>query len=299
MGEQKVILFKGIDITRPLVLSKISSVLFYRYSPNFVFNGERHLDWEFVYVDKGAVVIEANGVTHHLQSGQFFIHRPMEFHKIRSDGVCCDVFIIAFTLSEGGEDLMKLAGQPQQIVESTKEVLAKIKEEDRLVFSGTNFFTDPIVYSPRYGSLEYVANLLENFFILSLRGQGKEEEVQETKNGNDIVNSAIEYLSDHIGENVKFSDLSNHLGYSESYIAKLFRNVLHSSVKEYQISLKIEKAKTLIIEKKLSFSEIAYQLGFSSVQHFSKMFKEKTHFSPSAFQKSVFMSNLYDPFSQV
>jgi AraC-like DNA-binding protein len=299
MDERKQVVFKGLDVERPLIVKNIGSILFYRYSPNFVFNGEYHNAWEFVYVDKGQVQIEANDVPFLVNAGQFFIHKPMEFHKIRSNGVSCDVFIMAFSLEKGGDDLLRLAGKVQTPGEKAKTILSGIMEENKLVFQNTDFFQEEIKFAPYFGSIEYVANLLENFFILSLRAEPEKTEPKEPKNGNAIVNFAIQYLTEHIGENVKFSDLSNRLGYSESYLAKLFRNVLHSSVKEYQINLKIEKAKTLIVEKNLSFSEIAYQLGFSSVQHFSKMFKEKTGFSPSAYQKSVFMRNLYDPFTPV
>lgn len=299
MADEKLVIFKGLAVERTIEIQKIASILFYRYSPTFAFKGEKHADWEFVYVDKGQVLIEADGKPFTLKDGEFFLHRPMEFHKIRSDGVSSDVFIMAFTLSSGGSDLLRLAGKVQTASEVAKNVLTKIMEEKKLVYPMTNFFAEKIEYKPQYGTIEYVANLMENFLILSLRGSQMEDISEETKKGNSIVNSAIEYLSEHLGENIKFSDLSNHLGYSESYIAKLFRNVLHTSVKEYQINLKIEKAKTLIVEKKLSFSEIAYQLGFSSVQHFSKMFKEKTCYSPSAYQKSVFMRNLYDPFTAV
>jgi AraC-like DNA-binding protein len=299
MAEEKFVIFKGLPVERPIVIEKIASVLFYRYSPSFVFKGEKHSDWEFVYVDKGQVLIEADGQPFSLHDGEFFLHKPMQFHKIKSDGVSSDVFIMAFTLSSGGSDLLKLTDRVVTANESARSVLTRIMEEKKLVYPATNFFADKIEYKNEYGSLQYVANLLENFFILSLRGSQDASASEEIQKGNAIVNSAISYLSDHLGDNIKFSDLSSHLGYSESYIAKLFRNVLHTSVKEYQINLKIEKAKILIVEKKLSFSEIAYQLGFSSVQHFSKMFKEKTCYSPSSYQKSVFMKNLYDPFTAV
>jgi AraC-like DNA-binding protein len=299
MTERKYAAFKGLEVDRELVIKNIGSILFYRYSPNFAFAGEYHIDWEFVYVDKGQVVIEADDKPYTLSAGQAFLHKPMEFHKIRSDGVSSDVFIMAFLLDKGGEALLRLADKVQSPDEDEKAILSQIMEENKLVFRETNFFADNISFSPRFGSVQYVANLLENFFLLSLRNEPEKTEEKEPKNSNAILDEATRYLNEHLSENVTFAKLSDHLGYSSSYLAKLFRNVLHSSFKEYEINLKIEKAKTLIVEKNLTFSEIADQLGFSSVQHFSKMFKRKTGFNPTAYQKSVFMRNLYDPFTPV
>jgi AraC-like DNA-binding protein len=299
MDERKFVVFKGLNVKRGLSINNIGSILFYRYSPSFVFAGEFHADWEFVYVDKGRVAIEADGKPFTLNAGQFFLHKPMEFHKIRSDGVSSDVFIMAFLLETGEDSLLRLAGKVQSPNEEEKAILAQIMEENKLVFRETNFFEENIHFTPRFGSIQYVANLLENFFLLSLRKEPEKVEEKEPKNGNAILANATQYLNEHLNENVTFAELSNHLGYSASYLAKLFRGTLHSSFKEYSINLKIEKAKTLIVEKNLTFSEIADNLGFSSVQHFSKMFKRKTGFNPTEYQKSVFMRNLYDPFTPV
>jgi AraC-like DNA-binding protein len=299
MADRKYVAFKGLEVEREIVIKNIGSILFYRYSPNFIFGGESHIDWEFVYIDKGQVVIDSEETPFTLSAGQGFLHKPMEFHKIRSDGVSSDVFIMAFLLEKGEESLLRLADKIITPDEAEKSILGQIMEENKLVFRETNFFVDNIRFSPRFGSIQYVANLLENFFLLSLRNEPEKSEEKEPKNSNAILEEATHYLNDHLNENVTFAELSNHLGYSSSYLAKLFRSALHSSFKEYEINLKIEKAKTLIVEKNLTFSEIADQLGFSSVQHFSKMFKRKTGFNPTAYQKSVFMRNLYDPFTPV
>jgi len=49
----------------------------------------------------------------------------------------------------------------------------------------------------------------------------------------------------------------------------------------------VEKAKELISVSGLSISEVAYQLRFEHPQSFSKVFKNKTGFTPTAFKKSL------------
>lgn len=48
---------------------------------------------------------------------------------------------------------------------------------------------------------------------------------------------------------------------------------------------KIEEAKELLVYDELSISEISYRRGYSSVQHFSRQFKEVTGLTPSHYKK--------------
>ena len=50
------------------------------------------------------------------------------------------------------------------------------------------------------------------------------------------------------------------------------------------IKLKIEKAKELIVLGDLTFSEIAYQLGYSSPAHFTNQFKQVELKSPTEYK---------------
>ena len=55
--------------------------------------------------------------------------------------------------------------------------------------------------------------------------------------------------------------------------------------KEYAGTLRIEKAKELLISERQSVSEISEQLGFADLYHFSKIFKEKTSYSPLKYRE--------------
>ena len=67
----------------------------------------------------------------------------------------------------------------------------------------------------------------------------------------------------------------------------LFSSVEGLTIEQYIIKQKVEKVKELIVYDELNFSEIAYQLGYSSVAHLSSQFKKITGQSPSEFKKSL------------
>ncbi|MBR8535489.1 helix-turn-helix domain-containing protein [Carboxylicivirga sediminis] len=92
--------------------------------------------------------------------------------------------------------------------------------------------------------------------------------------------------SDVEGETVNSSDyLSNALGYDYSYLSKLFSSVEGLTIEKYIILQKIEKAKELLVYNELSLKEIAWKLGYSSVQHLSSQFKKITGLTPSHFKQ--------------
>jgi len=296
MDDKKTPVLHDLPVERPLQIQSISSVLYYRYSPSFVFEGEKHRQWEFVYVDKGAVIIESNHQSYALKAGSYFLHRPSEFHKIKADQTSSDVFIMTFLLKKGGSLLSSLSDQPHEVSEEGKDMLLRLLEENRLVFAGTDFFAKKIAYRSRLGSLQIIASLLEDFLLLGLRPKESEDPVNPT---NPLIGKIILSIQNHLTSPACLREVSSELGYSEGYISKFFARQYHVSVKDYQLNLRLEKAKSLLFERNKSLSDIADELGFSSLQHFSKVFKQKTHYSPSHYRNAALSKNLYDPFVNV
>ena len=69
------------------------------------------------------------------------------------------------------------------------------------------------------------------------------------------------------------------------YLTTLFSSIEGVTIEKYAILQKIERAKELLVYDELSLSEIAYKLGYSSVQHLSQQFKNTTGFTPSNFKQ--------------
>lgn len=61
-----------------------------------------------------------------------------------------------------------------------------------------------------------------------------------------------------------------------TYLSKLFSTKLGVTIEKYFIHLKIEKAKELIEAGQLNFTQISYDLGYSSVNYLSSQFKQIT-----------------------
>lgn len=79
--------------------------------------------------------------------------------------------------------------------------------------------------------------------------------------------------------------LVDHLHKDYQQLSRLFSSVEGKSIERYFILQKIERAKELIVYDEKTFAEIAYDLGYSSQQHFSRQFKKETGLSPSHFKE--------------
>ncbi len=101
-----------------------------------------------------------------------------------------------------------------------------------------------------------------------------------------------------IGENFKYSlHIENELGLNYNYLSGLFSSLESITIEQYVILQKVERVKELLKYGELTLSEIAYKLGYSSVQHLSNQFKKVTGFTASQF-KSI-TSNMRKPLDEV
>lgn len=87
------------------------------------------------------------------------------------------------------------------------------------------------------------------------------------------------------GNPVRISEyISQQLGHNYAYLSNHFSAATGSSIEQFVILHKIEKAKELILYDELNLTEISYQLNYSSVAHLSNQFKKVTGLSPTRFK---------------
>ena len=103
-----------------------------------------------------------------------------------------------------------------------------------------------------------------------------------------IKETIMEMVSSEEPINVKASVyLSEKLSHSYGYLSNLFSEITYSSIENYIMLQKIERAKNLIIKDSLTLTEVAYKLNYSSVAHLSTQFKNITGITPSQFQRII------------
>lgn len=78
--------------------------------------------------------------------------------------------------------------------------------------------------------------------------------------------------------------LSKEFSHDYNYISNLFTQVEGTTIEQYYIAQRIEKVKELLVYDEFSLSQMADDMGYSSVSHLSKQFKKVTGLTPSHFK---------------
>ncbi|HEY1163670.1 MAG TPA: AraC family transcriptional regulator, partial [Chitinophaga sp.] len=101
----------------------------------------------------------------------------------------------------------------------------------------------------------------------------------------DYDRERILYVRDYLLENIDapptLTELSRKAGLNEYKLKRAFKETFDKTVFEYLSDVRLETAKTDLLENKKTATEIAFGLGYSSLQHFSMAFKKKFGVSPN------------------
>ncbi|NLC41123.1 MAG: helix-turn-helix transcriptional regulator, partial [Clostridiaceae bacterium] len=101
------------------------------------------------------------------------------------------------------------------------------------------------------------------------------------------VETIEKFLINNIYNKLTLQDICDVFLISKSYLCKIFKEQTGESLMDYLTALKMREAKKLIREDQYNVTQISSLLGYSSIQHFSRMFKKIVGFSPTEYENSV------------
>lgn len=99
--------------------------------------------------------------------------------------------------------------------------------------------------------------------------------------------AVLEYIRSNIRENLTNSALADRFHMHPNHFVRFFRTKTDSTPAKYVASMRMEMAKNLLEESKLTISEIMDQIGMDDLSHFSKLFKKYYGVSPRKYRESL------------
>jgi AraC-like DNA-binding protein/ligand-binding sensor protein len=129
-----------------------------------------------------------------------------------------------------------------------------------------------------------VTKLMSSFstFLSAAEKRMIELELQNSKNPYD---KALLYVSNNYHRKISLNEVAETVNISISHLSHLFKKKAGKNFTEVLNELRIEKAGNLLCNTNMHTSEIAYEVGFSTVSHFNHTFKNITGMSPSVYKK--------------
>ena len=101
----------------------------------------------------------------------------------------------------------------------------------------------------------------------------------------EIVNSVMIYLRENYDKQIDFSSIAESQAVSAPYLSKLFHDHAGTSPSKYLAEYRMQQAKKLLLDTKLSIKEIADRVGYPDQFHFSKSFRNMVGLSPAQFRE--------------
>ncbi len=95
----------------------------------------------------------------------------------------------------------------------------------------------------------------------------------------------LEYLEEHLEDNLSLEEAANILEVTPAYFSRLFKKEMGVNYNNYLNRKKIKKAKNLLKNSDLPILNIALELGFTESNYFTKVFKKIAGVTPREYRK--------------
>lgn len=102
----------------------------------------------------------------------------------------------------------------------------------------------------------------------------------------DVLKRSIAYIKQHHAERIPLEEIAAHVSLSPTYFSRLFKEEMGTTFTEFLNRYRITKAKSLLVNSRISIIDIASLVGFEDQSYFTKVFKKLSGVSPGRFRES-------------
>lgn len=146
---------------------------------------------------------------------------------------------------------------------------------------------DAYYHSHTLAPQQYTAMIkLLEIFATHISTLANEIVVQEDEAESPMIRRARAYILANQADPIDLDKVAQAMHVSTFYFCKMFKKATGLTFTDYLSRVRVEKAKTLLLNPHLRISEIAYDVGFQSLTHFNRMFRKIVGESPTAYRES-------------
>ena len=254
-----------------------------------------HINWfELTVILGGKGKIYTNGKTEYVEvsEGDIYLSFPADIHEIESDSeIPLKYSFLSFILNGSS------------FASQFKKITMDFYEPKQRVFRDRNvsLLLDLLLsefMSVAYKQKDMMVYLFNEILIFTCRNflyQSQNVLPLNVSKKEMLCYSIMRYIDANILLIKDFSDIANHFNYNYSYLSKVFKQTTNITILDYLSTKKLERAKILLDERKLSLTKIAETLNYASIYSFSKSFKYRFGISPTEYQKRYGKNELPTP----
>lgn len=251
-----------------------------------------HKELQFSYVLKEKIIFFIDGKEILLEPGEGIIINSNILHKIKPFKENCEMFTINFDpiIIGGNRDSLIYNKYIEPFLNTShlkyiclnnrinwqKRTLDYIKETFDLSHQ------KPFLYE-----LEMLNNI--NLIWITLLRELKDIVKFNKKvhsSDEERVKQAIQYIQQHYAENLTLNDIASASNISKSECCRCFQRILNMTPFEYLLEYRILQSLQLLLKSNQTISNIAHNVGFSTISYYGKIFKRYMHCTPSEYRNN-------------
>jgi AraC-like DNA-binding protein len=247
---------------------------------------EYHFTWEkgrilnefqINYITHGQGIYETETGRYQVRSGSLMVTRPGMWHRYRPDKKS------GWTENYIGFDGSIPRGIFSQDRSWSERIIFHIGNREEFIDTYHKIFE--MIQEEKPGFQQVASGMIMKLLglIVSLEKQRNFSGKRMEK----VIREVCFEIRENIGKDIDFKRYAedNHLGYS--YFRKMFKQYTGIAPVQYQLDLKIRRAREMLVSTDRTIKEIGYDLGFQSIHYFSRIFKKKTGMAPSEIRKTT------------
>lgn len=95
------------------------------------------------------------------------------------------------------------------------------------------------------------------------------------------------YVVVHVDEKLSLESVAEGVYLNPSYVSHIFKKITGMNFTDYMAEVKVDRAKVLLRDSRMKIYDVAATIGYADAEYFAKIFKKKTGYSPTAYQKML------------
>ena len=245
-----------------------------------------HAGCEIMYVLRGRCTVGVRDKTLALRPGEMiFIDAGVPHRLLVARGSPCTIANLEFTCgaAPGGADLAALRRHLQAF-----DLFLARPAEYRVLADVSNMshalrdLINELEFEDGSPDKEYELHVLFTRVLIEL---AKCALHGETAAGLPHVRRAQTYIREHYTADLRVRQVADAVSLNPAYLEKLFRQSLHCGVMAYVGRMRLQKAAFLLKNSDESVTQVAFDVGFNSRQHFSLAFRKRYRLTPREFRE--------------
>ena len=240
-----------------------------------------HDEIEILHVDSGLFYILVNGKEYEITGGTTVMLSPRIPHSTYTKDVCCSTKLIQFRLENYLGDNMNVGKYFNRFIQNADSGFSLFKSP------ALSRVIDEIFEEYTKRDTEYELVIKGEIFkvIATLIREGVLPESNQ-KYSEPIAKllPSISYIENHYAEKITLDEIASVQRLAPSYFCRLFKRASGTGFVDYLNFVRICKSERMLSDTKKSILEISYELGFSSVSYFNRLFKKYKNCTPTQYR---------------